>query len=55
MSDLALELEKLIEEKKQQSNDVRQQLDFLKKAQDSGLIKKPEFNLASVVNVATAM
>jgi|GEM_PF-2179377 len=55
MSDLATEVEKLISEKKQSNDDIRQQLDFIKKAQQSGLINKPKYDLASVVNVVTSM
>jgi len=54
MKNLAQQVEKLISEQKQKDGTVKQQLEFLSQAQKSGVIKKPEYDLASVVNVATS-
>lgn len=55
MSTLTKDLEKLLKQEKDKSKEVREQLEFIKKAQRQGIIKKPEYNLASVVNVVTSV
>ena len=55
MSDLHKQLEALMAQKKQENQQLKQQLQFIKQAQKAGLINKPQYNLASQVNVISSI
>lgn len=54
MNTLTKDLEKLLKQEQDKSEEVREQLEFIKQAQQQGIIKKPQYNLASLVNVVTS-
>lgn len=53
MSYLDKQIERIIETQKEQNKKLNQQLEFLKQAQKAGVIKKPEYNLASKVYLSS--
>uniref|UniRef100_A0A486XU59 Uncharacterized protein n=1 Tax=Rheinheimera sp. BAL341 TaxID=1708203 RepID=A0A486XU59_9GAMM len=49
MSELAKQIETVVEAQKQNNQALSRQLEFLKQAQRAGVVKKPEYSLASKV------
>ncbi|MEE1999954.1 hypothetical protein QWY20_00680 [Alkalimonas sp. MEB108] len=54
MSELAKQIETVVEAQKQNNQALSKQLEFLKQAQRAGVVKKPEYNLASKVYLQRA-
>ncbi|WP_169931332.1 hypothetical protein [Pseudidiomarina aestuarii] len=53
MSYLVKQVEKVIETQKAENQKLNQQLEFLKQAQKAGVIKKPEYDVASRVYLSS--
>lgn len=54
MSNLAKQIEAMLKENNRTDTELSKQLEFLKQAQTAGVIKKPQYNLASKVYLRTS-
>lgn len=55
MKQLSKTLEELMIQEKKNNQKLNEQLKFLQQAQQAGVISKPQYNLASLVNVRTSI
>ncbi|MDT3282203.1 MULTISPECIES: hypothetical protein [Shewanella] len=55
MKKLSKKLEELMIQEKKNNQKLNEQLQFLQQAQQAGVISKPQYSLASLVNVRTSI